>query len=182
MDNIINWEISDEYIDEVASRRAEKIAPAKKYWYEMYSSEAYIIATYFTNVWLHANEHVANVLPGTYPARSYDGSQMQISIGRYEVTLAYEFYVDSEDEELFEHRWIANIIDSKTNDVLELFVQTECFDVISYISSQVSEKCARGLANEIIHRCHNEFGVDVDRICLLGDNFGYPIGMEVCHA
>ena len=182
MDDLIIWEISQEYIDHVAARKAEALASAKTYWYELREPEALVIVTYLTNVWLHAHEHSANAVPCSYPARSYDGMKMQLTIGQYDIELTYEFFVLDEEQDWFEPRWIANVTDTKTKDNLELFVQTEHSDVISYITSKKSEKCARELAEDIIHRCHNEFGVDFDAKHITQANIEYPVGMEVIYA
>lgn len=182
MTNIIKWDISPEYIEHVAARKAEVLKASKTYWYEMVEEEAFIIATYFTNAWLHTHEHVANAIPGSYPARSYDGKKMQLTIGQYDIDLTYEVLVLDEHDDWIEPRWFANITDTKTNDTLELFVQTQHYDVITYITSKKSEDCAKALANDIIRRCRNEFGVDGDTLKQIAFDNECSVGMVAAYA
>ncbi len=130
----------------------------KVHSYVLYEDEAFIIATYFTNVWLHAHEHNANIIPGTFPSRSYAGQKLNITLGRYEISLQFNTYEIDIDDNWYTDQWLASVVDKETNDKLELNVESTYDYEPGYVSSEKSERFAKALAKLVIRQCQGEFG------------------------
>ncbi len=158
MNNIIDWDIPWNYIESVESRGIEMSWNPKVHAYVLYEDEAFIIATYFTNVWLHAYEHNVNVTPGTFPSRSCSGEKLDISLGRYEISLQFNTYDIDEDDNWYTDQWLAYIVDKNTNDQLELNIESTYDYEPGFVYSERSEKCAKALAKLVIRQCQSEFG------------------------
>ena len=171
MNNIIEWQIPDTHIAEAAAKRTNAPSYGKCYDYELDEDAAFFITTYFTNMWMHAHEHTANVAPGTFIPRSYKRNTMSLHLGRYYITLKYDYYeLDGWDDEVsYNDQYIANVVDFQTNDVLELYIETDYDDTPGFITSNISQEAGKALALDIIRRCKSECdtvtnGLHVDRV------------------
>ena len=83
---------------------------------------------------------------------------MSLHLGRYYITLKYDNYeLDGWDDEVsYNDQYIANVVDFQTNDVLELYIETDYDDTPGFVTSSISQEAGKALALEIIRRCKSE--------------------------
>lgn len=130
----------------------------KQYHYDMFEDEAFIITTYFTNVWLRAHEDAADIVPGTFPDRSYNRQKMVISLGQYEISLKFNAFEIVPEENHYAYQWWADITNNLTNDALKLVVESEYDYSPGDVTSKSGRECARAFGDYIICQCETEFG------------------------
>ena len=163
MNDLIEWDIPQNYFESVRGRGIAMSWFPETYVYEIYEDEAFILTTYFTHVWLHAHEHLESVIPGTFPARSYAGQTMDISLGQYEISLQFNTYEIDKGDNCYTDQWLANVVDKETNDVLEINVEGRYYYNPGHIYSNQSKTCAKRLAKFVFKICESEVGFTAKR-------------------
>ena len=176
MYNIIEWTIPENYIDMASVRGFIKPTGSWPYAHEMHEDEAFIITTYFTSVWLHAHEHAASLIPGTFPSRSYAGQKMEITLGRYEISLWFNPSEIDARNNWYNDQWIAKVLDRVTNDTLEIVVESEYDYNPGHAHSEICEKFSTALVDAIISQCENEFGYTLINAAQLRNEIGDELG------
>ena len=173
MDNLIEWEIPDDYIAGALARGFLGYRDAETHYLEICETKAFIITTYFTNVWLHAHEHVADVEPGTFPSRSYAGDKLLVTLGDYEIQLNFNVYDIDADNDWYNHQWEANILNKANYDTLQLVVQSDYDYESGFVTSQVSTMHAEAFVKRIVDAAKQEFSISEPQMNC--------DSMEVCH-
>ena len=176
MNNIVDWIIPENYIDMACVRGFIKPTGSWPYAHEIFEDEAFIITTYFTSIWIHAHEHDAIIIPGTFPSRSYAGQKMGVSLGRYEISLLFNPCEIDERINWYNNQWVAKVEDKITGDELEIVVESEYDYNPGYAHSEISEKFSTALVNSIITQCENEFGYSLSNAPQLRNDLGDEFG------
>ena len=173
MDNLVEWEIPVDYIAGALARGFLGFRDAETHYLEIYETDAFIITTYFTSVWLHAHEHIADVEPGTFPNRLYAGEKMLVTLGDYEIELNFNAYDIDADNDWYNQQWEANILNKANYDTLLLVVQSDYDYEPGFVTSQINIRNASALVRDIVDACKQEFSISEPQMNC--------DSMEVCH-
>lgn len=163
MDNNLKQVPERSYTNYCPDRREYALKFAGKYECEINKMRAFLIATYFTKLWVRAHNYVDfnEIYPGHWTSSDANGKRINFLTGRYDISLQFNAdIIDEEDEYENVLQYIALITNHENGDFMTLIIEKFESDIWGSIHSYHSEEEGKRFVDEIVLKTINDEIVD----------------------